>query len=104
MNEVNPAGPSSPGDASGLTAQHHFASNLGESSHHGGRIAMSRHIGLCLAAIVFWSAANVARGQAPQAAEPISCVIYPLGDLADDPGFAKWIAETIPEVIQPGTW
>jgi hypothetical protein len=32
------------------------------------------------------------------------CITYHLGELADDPAFATWIAETIPCVIQPGTW
>jgi hypothetical protein len=30
--------------------------------------------------------------------------IYSLSDLGDDPNLGKWIAETIPKVIQPGTW
>jgi hypothetical protein len=30
--------------------------------------------------------------------------VYALGDLGDDANFGKWIAETIPQVIQPETW
>jgi hypothetical protein len=33
-----------------------------------------------------------------------TCVIYPLSGLGNDPTLGKWIAQTIPEVIQPGTW
>jgi hypothetical protein len=33
-----------------------------------------------------------------------TCVIYSLSDLGDDPELCKWIAETIPEVIEPGSW
>jgi hypothetical protein len=34
----------------------------------------------------------------------LSCAIYPLGILGDDPDLGRWVAETIPQVIQPGTW
>ncbi len=33
-----------------------------------------------------------------------SYVIYSLGDMGEDPAFCQWIAETIPEVIEPGSW
>jgi hypothetical protein len=33
-----------------------------------------------------------------------ACVVHPLGTLADDPKFGKWIVDTIPQMIQPGTW
>ena len=40
-----------------------------------------------------------------QAAEgDLTCQIYPLGEWSNDPNFGKWIADTIPEVIQPGSW
>src|SRR5205085_4878610 len=32
-----------------------------------------------------------------------TCKVYSLAEL-DDPGLCKWIAETIPEMIQPATW
>jgi hypothetical protein len=34
----------------------------------------------------------------------LTCRIYSLAELGDDPELAKWIAETIPEVIEPGSW
>jgi hypothetical protein len=34
----------------------------------------------------------------------LTCTVYALSDLGDDPNLGKWIAETIPEVIHPGTW
>jgi hypothetical protein len=33
-----------------------------------------------------------------------TCRIYSLGELSKDPSFGKWVAETIQEVIQPGSW
>jgi hypothetical protein len=33
-----------------------------------------------------------------------TCAIYPLSGLGDDPKLARWVAETIPEVIEPGSW
>ena len=35
---------------------------------------------------------------------PPLCTVHPLGDLGDDPKLCKWIADTIPEMIQPSTW
>lgn len=32
------------------------------------------------------------------------CRIYSLREMSQDPNFGKWVAETIPEVIQPGSW
>jgi hypothetical protein len=32
------------------------------------------------------------------------CKVYSLRDLGDDPNLCKWIAETIPDVIQPESW
>ena len=37
-------------------------------------------------------------------ATPTSCKVYSLSELGDDPNLCKWIAETIPEMIQPGSW
>src|SRR5438552_622644 len=34
----------------------------------------------------------------------LTCAVYALAELADDPNLGKWIAETIPAVIQQGTW
>ena len=33
-----------------------------------------------------------------------NCKIYSLADLGDDANLGKWIADTIPQMIQPGTW
>jgi hypothetical protein len=33
-----------------------------------------------------------------------TCVIYSLEDLGTDPDLGKWVAETIPVMIAPGTW
>jgi len=33
-----------------------------------------------------------------------TCAIYSLAELGDDPSLGKWIAETIPQVIEPGSW
>jgi hypothetical protein len=37
-------------------------------------------------------------------AAPEVCTVYALKDLGDDPSLGKWIAETIPQVIKPGSW
>ena len=42
--------------------------------------------------------------KSPAVANDSTCVVYPLASLGDDPNVGKWIAETIPEMIQPGTW
>jgi hypothetical protein len=34
----------------------------------------------------------------------LTCTIYRLAEFGDDPAFGNWIADTIPRVIQPGTW
>ncbi len=49
-----------------------------------------------------YSTANTPK--APLVANESTCVVYPLAGLGDDPDVGKWIAETIPEMIQPGTW
>ena len=33
-----------------------------------------------------------------------TCKVYSLRDLEDDPNLCQWIAETIPDVIQPESW
>ncbi len=40
----------------------------------------------------------------PAVKNDLTCIVYALKDLGDDPELGKWIAETIPQVIQPGTW
>ena len=34
----------------------------------------------------------------------LTCVIYGMNDVADDPNLGGWIAETLPGVIQPQSW
>jgi hypothetical protein len=34
----------------------------------------------------------------------LAYVLYSLEDLGADPDFGRWVSETIPEVIAPGTW
>jgi hypothetical protein len=34
----------------------------------------------------------------------MTCKVYPLSELGDDPSLGKWVVDTIPEVIQPGSW
>jgi hypothetical protein len=38
------------------------------------------------------------------AANVVTCKMFALGELGEDASYAKWIVETIPNVIQPGTW
>jgi hypothetical protein len=44
--------------------------------------------------------ANTAEAPTPG----LVCKVHALAELADDPNLCKWIADTIPAVIQPGTW
>jgi hypothetical protein len=52
------------------------------------------------------SAPSVTSAQACKPAEASTPVtkVYALSDLGDDPHLGKWIAETIPQMIQPGSW
>jgi hypothetical protein len=60
---------------------------------------MSRFRFVGLAALALALAGVLAR--TGKSAEP-ACVIYSLSDLGDDPDLAKWVAKTIPEVIEMG--
>jgi hypothetical protein len=40
----------------------------------------------------------------PGLADNSTCKVYALKELGDDPELCKWIAETIPNVIKPGSW
>ncbi len=40
----------------------------------------------------------------PAAADGLTCAVYSLADMGDDPAFGQWVAETIPAVIAPKTW
>src|ERR1700733_4326596 len=47
---------------------------------------------------------SASREANPTARDECTCVVYALKDLGDDPNLGKWIAETIPQVIKPGSW
>lgn len=51
-----------------------------------------------------FSAVRMTQINKPAAAQTHTCKIYSLSDLGDDPKLCKWVAETIPEMIQPATW
>jgi hypothetical protein len=40
----------------------------------------------------------------PVLATGATCKVYSLGELGDDPKLCKWIADTIPDMIQPTSW
>jgi hypothetical protein len=40
----------------------------------------------------------------PCPVEECTCTIYSLADFGEDASVGKWIADTIPTVIEPGTW
>ncbi len=40
----------------------------------------------------------------PAESKAACCKVYSLADLGEDPNLCKWIADTIPDVIQPGSW
>ncbi len=69
-----------------------------------GRLAPLALAPLALAAL----AVPAARTQEPLAAaisaEERTCVTYSLAELGNDPDLGRWVAETIPEVIAPGSW
>jgi hypothetical protein len=58
---------------------------------------------------VWWSQTNVPpavyeNGVLLGSTTGSTCKVYALTDRGDDPNLCKWIAETIPSVIQPGSW
>jgi hypothetical protein len=65
-----------------------------------------------LAALVFALAVPSAPADQPQktpAAQQrqhndAACAVYALRDLTDDPNLGQWLAETIPQMVHPGTW
>jgi hypothetical protein len=48
--------------------------------------------------------AGIRAGIAASDSQQQTCVIYKLDELGNDLDLGKWIAETIPEVIEPRTW
>ena len=74
---------------------------------------------IAIAAVVFLAAWQTALAQtsttSPYNSQPstpavpskpaeATSVVYRLSDLTDDPSFGKWVADTIPEMVLPGTW
>ncbi len=45
----------------------------------------------------------VAPAANPLLGRDLTCAVYSLGEL-EDPDLAKWVADTLPTVIQPGSW
>lgn len=43
-------------------------------------------------------------GKSTAEVDASTCVIYPLSEMGYDADLGKWIAQTIPEVIEPGSW
>jgi hypothetical protein len=37
-------------------------------------------------------------------ADDCTCIVYSLDELGADPDLGAWVAETVPEVVAPGTW
>jgi hypothetical protein len=63
----------------------------------------------CLAVFLALALAPAARSQSPSwtltsGSSASTCKIYSLADLGDDPNLGKWIADTIPQMIQPDSW
>ncbi len=50
------------------------------------------------------SSTTASQGSGHDVKNETTCAIYALKDLGDDPKLGEWIAETIPQVIQPGSW
>ncbi len=49
-------------------------------------------------------AVSVRSSEAKSSSKKPTCKVYSLADLGDDPSLCKWVAETIPDVVQPGSW
>jgi len=63
-------------------------------------------LGLSLA-LVSAASADTPRFTTPASAHAdaqLLCKVYALSDLGEDPHLGKWIAETLPQVVQPGSW
>ena len=63
-----------------------------------------------LSVVLALASARIGWSQVPEIVEDsvetkaVTCKVYSLADLGDDPKLCKWIAETIPEMIQPASW
>jgi hypothetical protein len=40
----------------------------------------------------------------PSSADGLNCTVYTLQEFGTDPAFGKWIADTIPQVVEPNSW
>ncbi len=67
------------------------------------RLYISRASAVLLA-LVFTCTLHGKEPGANKARNAPICKVYGLNGLARDPQFVKWVAETIPQVISPGTW
>jgi len=57
-----------------------------------------------LAIAMAFAVAQGASAQSPSADTGCVCKVYALGRFGDDPSLGKWIADTIPSMIAPGSW
>jgi hypothetical protein len=58
-----------------------------------------------LASLALALAAPSGRADEKSASDDRTCVLYSLVDLVgNDPSLGQWVADTIPEVVAPGTW
>jgi hypothetical protein len=57
-----------------------------------------------LASLALALAAPSGRAYEKSASDDQTCVLYSLADLGNDPDLGQWVADTIPEVVAPGTW
>jgi hypothetical protein len=67
------------------------------------RFYISRALAVFLA-FVFTATLNGSEPEPNKSRIDPICKVYGLNGLAKNPQFVKWVAETIPQVISPGTW
>jgi hypothetical protein len=73
-------------------------------------MARTRFLGMAVLSVALLATQRQAGLSQPSAftsssaANDLTCRVYPLSELGDDPSLGKWVAETIPDVIQPGSW
>jgi hypothetical protein len=69
-------------------------------------MARSRFVGLVALALLLALAhfQNVWSEEERNADTVSTCVVYSLKDLGSDANLGQWIADTIPQVVMPGTW
>jgi hypothetical protein len=69
-------------------------------------MARTRFLGIAALAVALFAAQRqpALSQHSPNAANDLTCKVYSLTELGDDPSLGAWVAETIPEVIQPDSW